>query len=110
MDKLILGPGEFGIEEGYRAFVKGGDSVCVVKRKERSNRIKEGDFRCRDCKHRVKGRCRGNSVYETMVCEIRPKENAGGQKLFYCSPAFRFPCENFEYDPEKKKDYNSYRI
>lgn len=106
---IILGPGVYRVEEGYRAITDKGQVVRVLKRLVRYNRIQEGDYRCRDCKHRIQGWCKQNSVYPTSVCEMRPKVSSGPRPLHFVAGAHSHICQHFEYDPEKKNDYNTYR-
>lgn len=87
--EMELKIGEYFIPDGCTAkFV--GRTVVVYKRK--SKRLAPTEYRCRDCKHRVKGKTFSRQFYETMVCEEKPKQNG----LFYCAPLYGMPCENFE--------------
>lgn len=82
--------GEYFIPDDCTAkFV--GRTVVVYKRK--SKKLAPTEHRCKDCKHRVKGHTFRQPHYETMVCELKPKEENG---LFYCAPLYGKPCENFE--------------
>lgn len=82
--------GEYLIPDGCTAkFV--GRTVMVYKRK--SKKLSPTEYRCKDCKHRVKGKCLKAQFYETMVCELKPKSEDG---LFYYAPLYGKPCENFK--------------
>lgn len=45
--------GQYTIHEGCKATVSGGVIEISIKK---DNRIKEGDWRCKDCKHRIDGK------------------------------------------------------
>lgn len=83
--------GEYAIPDGctVKVDVVGG-TVVVYKRK--SKKLSPSEYRCKDCKHRVKGRTFSTTRYETMVCELKPKKEG----LFFGAPLYGLPCEKFE--------------
>lgn len=82
--------GEYFIPDDCTAkFV--GRTLVVYKRK--SKKLAPTEYRCKDCKHRVKGYTFRRQHYDTMVCELKPKEENG---LFYSAPLYGMPCEKFE--------------
>ena len=87
---MTLKEGEYFIPDGYS--VKKVEQTLQVY-KSKANRLSEGEYRCKDCKHRVKGKTFGRQYYDTMVCELKPKKENG---LFYCAPLYGKLCEKFE--------------
>ena len=85
-----LKEGEYTIPDDCTAKIVG-RTVVVYKRK--SKKLAPNEYRCKDCKHRVKGRTFRRQYYDTMVCELKPKEENG---LFYCAPLYGKPCKKFE--------------
>lgn len=82
--------GEYFIPDDCTAkFV--GRMVVVYKRK--SKKLAPTEYRCKDCKHRVKGKTFVRQFYDTMVCELKPKSEKG---TFYCAPLYGIPCDKFE--------------
>ncbi len=63
MKNQTLEIGSYIIPEGCNATVMGGEVIISIKK---DNRIKEGDWRCKDCIHR-KG---GKDLYQRMVYEL----------------------------------------
>lgn len=87
---MELQEGEYFIPDDCTAkFV--GRTLLVYKRK--SNKLSPTDYRCKDCKHRVKGNVFRNLFYDTMVCDLRPKPESG---LFFHASYYGKPCEKFE--------------
>lgn len=97
----MLSEGIYLIPEGCKAIVSGGAIQISVKK---DNRIKYGDWRCRDCKHRIDGKVSLNAW--TWVCELKPKAirnpRFASQKIFYCANRNDKACENFEFKIEKQ--------
>ena len=86
---MDLQVGEYFIPDDCTAkFV--GRTLVVYKRK--SKKLAPTEYRCKDCKHRIKGHCLKRQRYDTMVCELKPKENG----LFYGAPLYGEPCDKFE--------------
>ena len=89
--------GQYAIPEGCKATVSGGVIEISIKK---DNRIKEGDWRCKDCKHRIDGKTSLNAWTMSKVCELKPKQvrnhRFANQKLFYCANRNDKACENFE--------------
>jgi len=81
--------GEYFIPDGCVVKLVG-RTVVVYKRK--SKKLAPTEYRCKDCKHRVKGKTFGRQFYDTMVCELKSKGNG----LFYGAPLYGKPCEKFE--------------
>lgn len=81
--------GEYFIPDGCTAKLVG-RTVVVYERK--SKKLSPTEFRCKDCKHRVKGFCFKKQHYSSMVCELKPKTEG----LFFGAPLYGKPCEKFE--------------
>lgn len=96
-EKETLSEGRYLIPDGYKATVSNGVVEISVKR---DNRIKYGDWRCKDCIHRKEGKTSLNAWSMSWVCELKPKEvrnpRFANQKLFYCANRNDKACENFE--------------
>ena len=86
MKNQTLEIGSYLIPEGCKATVKDGDVTISIKK---DNRIKEGDWRCKDCIHRKEGKTSINAWSMSWVCELKPKTvrnpRFANQKLFYCA-------------------------
>ena len=96
----ILELGEYIIPDGCVVKLAKG-RIVVSERVVRG--LAPGDYRCRDCVHRILGHC-NNSGHSTMVCEKRPKPGGlFGFALFYHAPMYQTPCANFELDPSVKE-------
>lgn len=82
--------GSYKVPEGYTA--KCVNRVVHVYKTKRSN-IPVGEYRCRDCKHYV----RGYSCYwETIVCDMKPKRvTLDGKQLYYSAIKYGKPCKDF---------------
>lgn len=98
-----LSIGKYRLPDGCKAIVSGGEIEISIKK---DNRIKEGDWRCKDCKHRIEGKTSLNAWTMSWVCELKPKQvrnpRFAGQKLFYCANRNDKVCENFERKESKK--------
>lgn len=101
--KETLSIGEYRIPDGCKATVHNGVVEISVRR---DNRIKEGDWRCKDCKHRIKGKTSINAYYPSWVCALKPKQvrnpRFANRKLYYCANRNDKACENFELKGGKK--------
>lgn len=95
---MVLSPGEYAVPSDCRVILSEG-IVSVVKRKR--NRLMEGEFRCRDCRHYADG----HSVrlwYATKVCMMKPKtlrygRNTGSDvQMYYAAQPYGKPCPKFE--------------
>lgn len=97
MKNQTLEIGSYLIPEGCKATVMSGEVIISVKK---DNRIKEGDWRCKDCIHRKKGKTSINAWSMSWVCELKPKTvrnpRFANQKLFYCAHRNDKACEKFE--------------
>lgn len=95
--KETLSEGYYLIPEGYKATVHNGMVEISVKR---DNRIKDGDWRCKDCKHRIEGRASINAYFPSYVCALKPKQvrntRFASLKLYYCANRNDKACGNFE--------------
>ena len=98
-----LSIGKYLIPEGCKATVMGGEVIISIKK---DNRIKEGDWRCKDCIHRKKGKASINAWSMSWVCELKPKTvrnpRFANQKLFYCANRNDKACEKFERKEDEK--------
>lgn len=98
-----LSMGSYRIPEGCKATIVNGVVEISVKK---DNRIKEGDWRCKDCKHRIEGRTSINAHYTSWVCELKPKTilnpRFSNQKLYYCANRNDKVCEKFERKEDDK--------
>lgn len=103
MKNQTLEIGSYLITEGCKATVMGGEVIISIKK---DNRIKEGDWRCKDCIHRKEGKTSINAWSMSWVCELKPKTvrnpRFANQKLFYCANRNDKACENFERKESKK--------
>jgi hypothetical protein len=93
MSDKILEIGEYKIPEDCCAKVMG---KTITVKKKACLKLPEGEYRCKDCKHRV----RGISIthYETDVCELKRKGlcSYDGKVHYYACQAYDKICENFE--------------
>ena len=88
---MTLQEGEYLIPDGYTV-KKVGRTLKVYKSK--SNRLSEGDYRCKDCKHYVKGFDTISGWYETDVCDMIPKRlTKEGRYAYKAVPKYNLPCE-----------------
>lgn len=104
MDKSIkpvnmkLQEGTYDIQEGYRAvLIPGENKIRIQKRVDRH--IKPGDYRCKDCKFRGKGKqmkCKSYLFGLDDVCLKRVKTVIGYDTFYFGAPYNKKPCEMFE--------------
>lgn len=91
--------GIYLIPDNLRAIIKdGGKTLVVQKRKGRNPYLKEGEYRCKDCTHRIKGypyKSEKTRWYKSFVCEMKPK----GEDCFYGCKDYGKPCEHFNLKP-----------
>ena len=89
--------GVYLIPDNLRAIIKdGGKTLVVQERKGRNPYLKEGEYRCRDCTHFIKGYwSKKVKWYTTFVCDKKPK----GDGCFYACHYYGKPCENFNLKP-----------
>ena len=99
-----LKEGEYRIPEDLRAIIINPTTIRVQKRKARSPILGEGEYRCKDCEHWVKGYALKHQWYTSHVCEMKPKRTEG---LFYAQCDYGKPCENFKLR-EKMTEQVSY--
>ena len=89
-----LKEGTYNIPEDLRVVVINPTTIKVQKRKARSPILKEGEYRCRDCIHWIKGHTyKSHPHYWAVVCEMKPKGDGG---LFYAQHYYGKPCEHFQ--------------
>ena len=80
---------------------KVGKTLQVYKSK--SNRLSEGEYRCKDCKHYVKGFSNNSAWYETMICELTYKRTTKeGRTCYKAVNKYAKPCGFFELKEESK--------
>lgn len=94
--------GVYLIPDNLRAIIKDSGKTLIIQKRKRINpHLKEEDYRCKNCIHRVKGYCYKNiRWYESFVCEMKPKgEGDFGQKYFYSCSDTGKPCEHFSLKP-----------
>jgi hypothetical protein len=85
--------GVYDIPDGYRAKILiGAKQISIQKRKPRC--IEEGDYRCKDCIHRVEGYPTRHRWYTSFVCELKPKKTVEGS--FYAAPYGQKACKDFD--------------
>lgn len=85
--------GIYDIPDGCIAkLLPGAKKISIQKRKDRH--IQSGDYRCKDCCHRVEGHCTHHTWYTSMVCDLRPKKTL--PNTFYAAPYGQKSCEKFE--------------
>ena len=86
---------------------------CTIRRigqtiqvyRKRKDRLDVGEYRCKDCKHYVKGYTNAIYYWTTDVCEMKPKAPSKKQlsnpqlanrKLYFAAQKYGKPCDNFE--------------
>ena len=90
----ILQEGEYTIPEGYTA-KKVGSILQVYKSKK--NVLSDGEYRCKDCKHYVKGYSSNSGWCETMVCGLMLKRTTKkGRPVYKAAQKYGIPCDKFE--------------
>lgn len=91
--------GMYLIPDNLRAIIKNGGKTLVLQpRKGRNPNLKEGEYRCKDCTHRIKGyvyKSEKTRWYKSFVCEMKPK----GEDCFYSCKDYGKPCEHFNLKP-----------
>lgn len=91
---MKLQEGEYMIPDGL-SIRKVGRILKVYKPKD--NRLSEGEYRCKDCKHYVRGFSSNSAWYETMVCELILKRTTKeGRPCYKAVNKYKKPCEKFE--------------
>lgn len=104
-----LTPGEYILPDGY-SFVRRGQVITVYEKKKKT--LAFGEYRCKHCKHFVKGHT-APSRWLSTVCDLKPKklsEAAERRKaehpifstytLYYSAKPFDYTCDKFELNPE----------
>ena len=86
---MVLKIGENFIPDGCVAKLVGRKEV-VYERK--SKKLSPTEYRCKHCKHRIKGHWYKKQYFDSWVCELKPK----GEGLFYGAPLYGKPCDKFE--------------
>lgn len=91
---MTLQEGEYLIPDGY-SVKKVGNTLQVYKSKR--NVLPEGEYRCKDCKHYVKGFSLNSGWYETNVCDMQPKRiTKEGRYTYKAAQKYGLPCVKFE--------------
>ena len=98
---MKLKEGRYELPDGLRMYIEPGSRSKVLIVKKRVDRhIKPGDLRCKDCKHRGKGRSCPWKVYNGRfgddICTKRVKKVVGDITYYYQAPYNKKPCELFE--------------
>jgi len=58
----------------------------------------EGEYRCKDCKHYVKGFSSNSAWFETNVCELLFKRTTKeGRPCYKAVNKYNLPCDKFEH-------------
>lgn len=97
---MTLQEGEYFIPDGY-SVKKVGRTLQVYQSK--SNRLPKGEYRCKDCKHYVKGFSSNSAWYETRVCELIFKRTTKeGRPCYKAVNKYGKPCDKFELKEGEK--------
>ena len=89
-----LKEGEYIIPDGL--VVKRRGKMLKVYKTVRKYLV-EGQYRCRDCAHNVKGYTTSVRWYMSDVCECKPKRiDKDGRQLYYTVRKYGMPCNNFD--------------
>lgn len=89
----ILHVGEYSLPD---------DCTCrIVKRKvvvtkKVLRKIQPEDYRCKDCKKQIVGKCLKTIWYDTKVCSAKPKSIYGNKQIYYAAPDTMKSCGMFE--------------
>ena len=90
MDTEVLKAGTYLLPEDCTASVVKGEVIVYQKRK---SVLKEGDYRCKDCRFNVIGYATNNARYSTDVCLDKLKRQQGGYgSVGRCAK----PCDKFQ--------------
>lgn len=94
---MMLKEGRYEIPDDLRMYIEPGARTLVVKKRE-DRRIRPGDLRCADCKHRGKGYLHPGWHYgcKDDVCLLRVKKVVDGVTYYYGAPYNKRPCSSFE--------------
>jgi hypothetical protein len=91
---MELQEGTYQIPDGL-SVKQVGRTIEVYKSKKKT--LEEGDYRCKDCIHYVKGLGKQSGGWETMVCEEKPAgEDKKGVMRYYAMSKYGKPCESFK--------------
>lgn len=97
---MTLKEGEYMIPDGL-SIKKVGRILQVYKSK--TNRLSEGEYRCKDCKHYVRGYSSNSAWFETMVCELLYKRSTKeGRPYYKAVNKYAKPCDKFELKEERQ--------
>ena len=97
---MTLQEGEYLIPDGY-SVKKVGKTLQVYKSK--SNRLDKDEYRCKDCKHYVRGYSSNSAWYETMVCDLTLKRTTKeGRQCYKAVNKYAKPCGFFEKIEEQQ--------
>lgn len=99
---MELKEGTYKIPFGYKAVLKKGEVIILPR--VRIYDLKDlGEYRCKDCKHYVKGPTKAMQRKEVYgyICDLRPKKyprvnNADNEQIYYTALKYGLPCEKFE--------------
>lgn len=90
MNTEFLKAGTYLLPEDCTASVVKGKVIVYQKRK---SVLKEGDYRCKDCRFNVIGYATNNARYSTNVCMLKPKQHKG---VFYAVQKYDKVCDKFQ--------------
>ena len=90
MNTEFLKVGTYLLPEDCTASVVKGEVIVYPKRK---SALKEGDYRCKDCRFNVIGYATNNARYSTDVCLHKPKRHPG---VYYAVQKYTKICEHFQ--------------
>ena len=82
MDTEVLKAGTYQLPEDCTASVVKGEVIVYQKRK---SVLKEGDYRCKDCRFNIIGYATNNARYSTYVCLVNRKNmgSYGAMKVLH---------------------------
>ena len=90
---MKLQEGEYMIPDGL-SIKKVGRVLQVYRSK--ANHLSEGEYRCKDCKHYVRGFSSNSAWYETMVCDLLYKRSTkDGRPCYKAVNKYAKPCDKF---------------
>lgn len=92
--------GDYVIPDGC-SIMRSGRTLLVYETK--SNKLKEGDYRCKDCIHYIKGYSPNSGWFETTVCRMFPKRMSKDGKRMLYKAAYKYgkPCDSFKMREEE---------
>lgn len=98
LETTELKEGIYTIPDNLRMYLEPGCKMLVVKKRV-DRHIPQGDYRCKDCIHRIKGKMLPSKDYWIHkmddVCEKRVKAVIGETTYYYGAPYNKKRCEMF---------------